>query len=175
MNKNELYHFGVPGMKWGIRKDRRSGKKRESRYKRGARYNAEYSRVKSEEHAHLKEINKDKFDKYYNEASFLAKKYGLDEDDGGGGDTERFTQKQLDDAGRRYMELYDKAEYLDNQLAKQSTKKAEAYIRDTYGETALGDIQHYNNMKNLAIASAFVAVYAGMVVTPAVINSRKNR
>lgn len=159
----------------GVRKDRRSGKKRESRYKRGARYGAEYSRVKSEEYARLKQANKAQFDEYYNEASFLAKKYGLDEDDGGGGDNDRFSQKQLDNAGRRYMELFEKAEYLDDQLAQQSKMKAKAYIQDTYGETAFNDIQHYNNVTAVAVASAFMAVYAGMVVTSAVLkNKNKN-
>lgn len=31
MNSNELSHYGVKGMKWGVRKDRKSGSKKSSR------------------------------------------------------------------------------------------------------------------------------------------------
>ena len=172
MRRNELYHHGVKGMKWGVRKDRKSG---ESRYKRGRRLNGEFNAVKQNEYQKLKKENKAVFDKYYGEAEFIAKKYGLDRDDGGGGDTYKYSQKQLDRAGQRYMELCDKADYLNSQLRERSQNKAKKYISDTYGDTALSDIDHYQSVLGLKLAASFLAIYAGSVVAITAVGSHMNK
>lgn len=72
---NELYHYGVLGMKWGVRKDRRSGGSN-SRGKKSANYHDDYRKahdkksVKSMSDAELRSrINRLQMEKQYSDLS----------------------------------------------------------------------------------------------------------
>lgn len=122
----ELYHHGVKGMKWGVRRRRNndgshtsSGKKRvsnkEVRNARKKAYKTEY----------------EKLDKEYGitdkrkKAIAYGEKHKLDLDDGGGGDAK---------AGRKYMSMWDEIDKLDDRADTKANARAKQYVIDTYGE-----------------------------------------
>lgn len=168
MNRKELYHHGIKGMKWGVRRyqnaDGSLTPAGESRYKRGKRLSPELAEVREKKYQALKKRYKSQIEKYYDEAYFIGKKYGLDLDDGGGGDTDRFTQKQIDRAAEKYLDLFDKVSYLEDRIDREATEKAKAYINKKYGDTAVSDIGHYRTVNAIAATAALVAAYAGAMV-----------
>lgn len=140
-----LMHYGVKGMKWGVRHDRnpdgsltRYGKKQKrkeiSAYRKSQinQYESRKAKVKANAPDNSEQIKK-----LYKQVSDLATKYDFDQDDGGGGSTPASRK-----AGAQYMKLWDRIEYLEDQQSGRYTRSDhQRYVNNQllkkYGEKTL--------------------------------------
>lgn len=115
----ELYHYGVKGMKWGVRRYQNkdgsltpAGKKHQAKQElkqKREEIRSERKRFTAEEYNRLR--------KQYdisgkeNAAYEYGRKHGLDLDDGGGGSEE---------AGRKYWQMQEDVYALDQKAIKES-------------------------------------------------------
>lgn len=187
-DNNSLVHFGIIGQKWGVRRFQNEdgtlteeGKKRygadfqideskpkavpngHTRYGRGKELDKERSSLYRKEYKRIENENKEKLNATYNELSDLIEKYGLDGDDGGGGNTEKYSDAQLQKARKRFDQLNDDLYILENEPHEIAKWAANNKIVKKYGETALSDIKHYRSIKRAAKVSAFLAAVGGVV------------
>ena len=171
--KDELYHHGIKGQKWGVRRFQNSdgsltnaGK---SRYGRGKEISKEHQRIEEKERIRLYKTDKE-YNKAYNEAMRIAEKYGLDQDDGGGGDYTRWSEKELERAGQRYWNYSEdysaRAEILDQKAAEYAKKE----ILKKYGDTGVSDMNHYQYIKSAIGVGAFVSVFVGPMLLSVILN-----
>lgn len=164
---NELYHHGILGQKWGVRryqnKDGSLTTAGKSRYGRGKEIYEDRHKIKEKEYQRLLKTDKE-YNKAYNEAMRIAKKYGLDMDDGGGGDSTRWSEKQLERAGQRYWDYSEDYAAREEILSEKATKYANDQILKKYGEIGVADMKHYENVSSAIGIGAFMAVMAGAIV-----------
>lgn len=158
---NELYHHGILGQKWGVRRFQNSdgsltnaGK---SRYRRGAEVYREHTKFQRNEEERLKKNSK-AYQKAQKEADRLLKKYGLDADDGGGGDRERWDDKTLERAGTRYWEKVEDMAALDDEFYDKALKHANSKILEKYGDVGISDMKHYQAVNAGVAFVSFLAV-----------------
>ena len=176
---NELYHHGIKGQKWGIRRfqnedgtlteegkrrygvtDTGTGGNKKSRYGRGREISKAEQEFYNRELRKQKESNKES-NEAKKESERLAKRYGLDADDGGGGDTERFSSETLRRAGDRYWAKQEDMAALEEKMSERSKKRATQLITKKYGKTAISDMQYYNNVNTFAFFGTVGAVLIG--------------
>lgn len=173
---SELYHHGIKGQKWGIRRyqnedgslteegrKRYGGNTARDRYTRGKAYNDERTKKYREDLSSLRKSSKT-YQYLEKESQRLVDKYGLDADDGGGGDTTRFTEKQLEYAGKRYWDMQEQFESVDSMLDSQAWESANKFIKDKYGDVAISDINFYGDIKSGMTAVAMVAALGGLAI-----------
>ena len=172
---NELMHYGVMGMKWGVRRYQNSDGTLTNAGKEhyGINSNGKYSRpelkvirnerarVKDEAYKNSKQYKEIK--ELEKQASELAKKYDFDQDDGGGG-----TTKADQAAGRKYMRLWDDIALLEDEADFEAQEKATEYIIEKYGEVAIEQLKTQDNLR----AAAFVAGIWAIPITVAIVTSR---
>lgn len=148
LSPDELKHHGIKGQHWGIRRyqneDGSYTTEGLSRYKRGKIYSSEHSKYQKEEF-NKRMKNSKKYKEYEHESNRLAEKYGLDRDDGGGGDTSRFDQKTLDRAGTRYWEMQENMSALEDRFHDEASKAAGRRLTEKYGDQALSDMNYHDN------------------------------
>lgn len=120
---NDLKHYGKKGMKWGQRRALRKTVDGEQR-----------SLISKKEQSLLK-THSSTIQKHMSEASRLAKKYNLDEDDGGGGST-----KKARDAGYRYMQHLEEADNLKASIHSNAVKAANSELTKKYTSEVLNKI-----------------------------------
>lgn len=156
-----LVHWGIKGMHWGVRRfqnvDGSLTTEGKSRYRRGKEYEKERTDLKNQDVERQKKLSKE-YQEYTKESERLVKKYRLDPDDGGGGDHERFSDKQLENAGRRYWEMQENMDSLMEKFESSASKRATEKIVKKYGEKALSDIKHYNNVNSVAFLGSMSAL-----------------
>lgn len=165
MNReNELKHFGIKGMKWGVWTDetraRRLGSKIE-RYKRGKKYALEMQSKQNKEFNKLFNESSQKKKTLRKEAVKIANKYGLDYNDGSWDDDTKFSGKELQKARKEYLNKIEELESIDDRNKAESVRRAAKYVTDKYGGTAIKDISFFN------VATAYM-VAGGVTVGSAI-------
>lgn len=163
MTNNELKHYGILGQKWGVRRfENEDGTLTEEGKLRyygtaGKDIKVTLKDVRHETNKLAKGFsNKDprreKIKKLKDEAYSLAERYHFDGDDGGGGST-KADQK----AGKKYMELWDEIEYLEQEIRKDSYAKGKEIIKKKYGEVRINNLEKAYRAKGYAILAAIYA------------------
>ena len=161
-----LAHFGIKGMKWGVRRYRNSdgsltnaGKARYKDIKEYQKktYKKEYNNIYKKE----SEKNQKKISVLEKQATELAKKYNFDHDDGGGGETKADRK-----AGRKYINLWEKIEKLEYSAediahAKATTSARNALIKK-YGQQRITQFDAETNIRNKAKSAAFITGLAAV-------------
>lgn len=154
VKSDELYHHGIKGQKWGVRRfqnaDGSLTSKGQKRYNGktlkefGKEYHSEYDRLKRSFHTsnskELKEANKlyQEADKLEKQASDFYKevhkdgKYHFDADDGGGGMTAADRK-----AGKKYWSFYEKAEDKNNEADGKVYEYINRNLINKYGKETI--------------------------------------
>lgn len=152
LDDDELKHYGILGMKWGVRKD--GGKQGDSQRsnKASSKQRMSWSERKKQRKVDAKKLDakkadyiqkniksvgektgkKKEMDNHLSEAKRLAGKYDFDQDDGGGGIT-----KKDQDAGYRYLQHHMEAEFLDQQITSIAINEASKQIAQEYSPQEL--------------------------------------
>lgn len=155
----ELYHWGVKGQKWGVRRYQNAD---------GSLTPAGKKRLRQEVKDERKRLEKAEYERLVKEYDISGKtnaayKYGekhhLDLDDGGGGSAK---------AGREYMKMWDNIEQLDAKALRNAKKYARNAVSRKFGEQTIKDIEAHdnriNNIKMGVAASAMMLIPLGTVV-----------
>ena len=165
----ELYHHGIKGQKWGVRRyqneDGSLTSQGKSRYGRGKIISEDYHNIKKEETSRLLNTDKD-FVSNYNKAMSIAKKYDLDLDDGGGGNYEKYSDAQLLKAKKEYLEYMEKYSNRMEDLYDAGEKYANDKIAEIYGDTAITDKAFYENTKSALWTAGILGIIGGIFVLP---------
>lgn len=159
--ENYLAHYGINGQKWGIRRyqneDGTYTPEGRTRYGRGKNVDREHGEVYRKEKQKIEKENAPKEKKLYDQLHRLVDKYELDGDDGGGGNREKWSEAELQKAGKKYWELSEQIERLDEETHTRALDRANKHIIMKYGDVALSDMKHYHNVKNALAISTFLA------------------
>ncbi len=171
---NELYHHGIKGQKWGVR---RYQNKDGSLTPKGKKHYSN-KEIKQDRDAIRKELASHGASnltgdakKAYNEnqkiekrIDYLLKNYEFDGDDGGGGRTAADRK-----AGREYMELSEKYMANDHIIDAQRHKQVSQALINKYGEKRMNQFKTAENVKTgvavvAVVAAAPVMLAGGTVV-----------
>ena len=159
---NELMHYGVLGMKWGVRKDRSSGSSRKSSRVSNKQIRDDREKFRKEAQASLsgealkaskrrKEVEKEMYR--------LMDKYDFDYDDGGGGRTAADRK-----AGAKYMKLNDELMRIDDIIENDVRTRASKKLVEKYGAKRIDQFKTAENVKaGMAVAAVVAAAPVVMV------------
>lgn len=165
---SELYHHGIKGQKWGVRRfqnkdgspihrraaisrslKKHGGKGEPSRYRRGAAVYKEYNELRNKEHERLTKNSK-KYRETEKEIEDLKNKWAYDDEE----------QRRIDD--RKWNKELER-----DKMNEEFLKKAEKYATDTIiekrGEVAISDLNHFQNVNAAAATTAVILAAIGMV------------
>lgn len=148
---NELYHYGVKGQKWGVRRyQNKDGSLTAAGKKRVAKREAEgkYAMTKREVKRAMKKSSNEEFDKVYDEyqSEFRTnKKYNKLGKQSDKVAKELLAQDQQDllngGPSKRTYELYKKHDDLDKQMTKIEVEIGKKYV-DKFNDARLKDINY---------------------------------
>ena len=93
----------------------------------------------------------------------MQKKYGLDLDDGGGGDNSRWTEKDLERAAQRYLDFSEDYSSRGDVLFENAHKFANNKILQKYGDIGVADMEHYSRVSSAISVGATMSVFAGLI------------
>ena len=159
---NELIHYGILGMKWGVRKDRSSSSSRKSSRVSNKQIRDDREKFRKEAQASLsgealkaskrrKEVEK--------EIYRLMDKYDFDHDDGGGGRTAADRK-----AGAKYMKLNDELMRIDDIIENDVRTRASKKLVEKYGAKRIDQFKTAENVKaGMAVAAVVAAAPVVMV------------
>ena len=157
----ELYHHGIKGQRWGVRrfqnKDGSLTSKGKSRYRKGAEIFREHSKLSDEKEAKLKKSSKE-YQQLKNEYTKLTDKYDLDNQWGHENDSAyKATTRNFAQIKRDILE--DDINRMDDVFSKKAEEYANKEILKKYGDTALSDMKHFQNVNAVAAAAGVLAAY----------------
>jgi hypothetical protein len=173
---NELYHHGIKGQKWGIRRYQNpdgslteAGKKRKARsdrYSRGKQISKEHSKIAYDKHQESLK-NDYQYNAAYNEAMLTANRYGLDLH-GRGGSTRYWTEDELERATNRYWNYTETYRSRSDALEAQAKRYADSEILKKYGDVGVSDMHYYDNINSAMRFGILAAFAAGGVAVKAI-------
>lgn len=168
----ELYHHGIKGQKWGVRRyQNEDGSLTEAGMKRygtvGIDAKVTKKDIKTErDRAIDKYMEQDPRQKklrvYEKQIDHLVDNYEFDGDDGGGGLTDADRE-----AGAKYMKLWEKHGKLEDEIRYSATKKVSDELLNKYGEKRMSDLKRSENIQ--AAAATTLVVAAGVSYTAALV------
>jgi hypothetical protein len=173
-NGGELCHYGVKGMKWGVRRYQNSdgsltpaGKKRYGEI--GPDRKVKSRDIKNERHSLRKKYMEQteeysKANKLKSQAYALAEKYDFDGDDGGGGSTAASRK-----AGAKYMDLWNDIDALETEAYTKANKRATNEIIKKYGEKRVNSINRADTAKGVAAVAGFFTLPIALAVVPEIL------
>lgn len=142
---DELYHYGVKGMKWGVRKDIRNNRRK---------------------------IQKEEYDRLYKEYGIdeerkrLRKKYSdiIDPDD-----------MELVEYlyGKKAVDSFERVYALENKAIRESQKRARDFVVEKYGETQVKAVERFDTAKSRAFTAALYAIPVTVIAGAMVSDNRK--
>lgn len=162
----ELYHHGIKGQRWGVRRFQN---------KDGSLTPAGKQRVKvsnkqiREERKHLSQqyykteskSSSAKLKSLYDEADQLARTYDFDQDDGGGG-----TSAASRRAGRRYMKIWDEISEIENSIDYRVRQKTGQALVEKYGKER---VDRFERQEAIATGATVIGVLVGLPITASVL------
>lgn len=172
-----LSHYGIQGQKWGVRRFQNEdgtyteeGKNRyrqvpegKTRYGRGKTVSKEMQAMQNKARKKLEAEDEEKERNIRDKLDRVIRDYGLDGDDGGGGNTRLYSERELHYAKKRFWELSDKLYEMDEARKDKAIKAARKQIIDKYGEVALSDMKHYQNVNATVSAAALLSALGGLM------------
>ena len=162
-----LIHYGIEGQKWGVRRfqneDGTLTAEGRTRYGRGKNIDREYGEILRKERNRLEKENQPKIDKLYEQIGRLVDKYELDGDDGGGGNSEKYTDEQLKRAAKKFWDYNNQIEWLDQEARNKALTKAKDTVIKKYGQVGLSEMKHYRNVKSGLIAGTILTALGGSI------------
>ena len=173
-SNNELYHHGIKGQKWGIRRfqnaDGSLTNKGRSRYSQGKEVYKEHDRILNAKHAQLKKQSK-AYQKASKDYDRLTKKYDLDsEEDQELHDLETGqSSKERDWAAQKRWSLADDIDTMDEAFYDKAMEYANKQIIEKYGDIGISNMKHYQNV-NAGIA--FLATGVGAAIMLAAVSKK---
>lgn len=166
IRESDLAHHGIKGQKWGVRRfqndDGSLTNAGRSRYHVGKELSREKRQIQDAEYSRLKKSSK-AYQNAVKETDRLVSKYGLDADDGGGGDRTRWSEETLRRAGDRYWQISEDMDALDEKFQEKAKDYARNEIIKKHGDMAISEIEYYEQVQTLKAAAVFVAAIGGMV------------
>ena len=143
-NNDFLAHYGVKGMKWGVRHEKKRDIKRTKKKLMSMKEYEKQSEIyksknPSKQQGKIRELQK--------QANELARKYDFDQDDGGGGSTLE-SQK----AGQKYMAIWNDIEQLQRNNDRVYTGEMhKQFVNEQlikkYGEKTLNEVYKNKNWR----------------------------
>ena len=159
---SELYHHGIKGQKWGVRRfqneDGSLTSAGKGRYRKGREVSREYISIRDKERERLQKSSK-KYREAEKEVERLKTQvdYAWDEDE----------RRRTED--RRWNKEED-MRVMNDEFNKKAEEYARKQILEKRGDVALSDMDHYHNV-NTAIATTTAILAAVGIVA---ISSRRN-